>query len=283
LTVDQSVEFAHCRELAMPPGSLFEFTSRFLPAGHREKLVALYALKHAITSIPYTSVDDSVKWKKLKWWHEELAAEPSAPSRHPVLRALHYSGARAQLDTGLLQRLVRDSLMQIDAYPDADRNVLYERLTNSGETDILLELALDGAVIPRQHLQTLGLATGLFTMISGFLVNYQDNARLIPLDLLAEHKINATQLEQHPPVPEMIRIIAQLAETTVESFAKGASGPFGDAGEVVSPHLQLRWAMESRQSKKISKDTHSRFKERSPYGPSDAWFAWMFIRRLNRI
>lgn len=267
----------------MPPGSLFEFTSRFLPAGQREKLVALYALKQAITSIPHTAVDDSVKWAKLKWWHDELAAEPSELSRHPVLRALHLSGAREQLDTGLLQRLVRDSLMQIDAYPDADREVLYERLATSGETDILLELALNGTAIPRQSLHALGLATGLFAMISGFLVNPQGNARLIPLDLLAEHKISTTQLEQHPPVPELVRIIKYLAETVAESYAEGVSGPFGDAGKVASPHLQLRWAMESRHSKKISEDTRFRFDEPGAYGPSDAWFAWKFMRRVSRI
>lgn len=267
----------------MPPGSLFEFTSRFLPAGQREKLVALYALKQAITSIPYTAVDDSVKWAKLKWWHDELAAEPSAPSRHPVLRALHHSGARGQLGTGLLQRLVHDSLNQIDAYPDSDREALYERLAASGETDILLELALNDAVIPSQSLHTLGLATGLFAMISGFLVNHQTNARLIPLDLLAEHKISAIQLEQHPPVPELVRIITHFADTAVESYAEGMSGPLGDAGEAAaSPHLQLRWAMESRHSKKISEDTRSRFNELSPYGPSDAWFAWKFMRRIGR-
>ena len=282
MTVDQSVEIEHCRELAMPPGSLFEFTSQFLPAGQREKLLALYALKQAITSIPHTTVDDSVKWAKLKWWHDELEAESSELSRHPVLRALHLSGARQQLDTGLLQRLVRDSLMQIDAYPVADTEALYERLATSGETDILLELALNHTAIPRQSLHTLGLATGLFAMISGFLVNPQGNTHLIPLDLLAQHKISITQLEQHPPVPELVRIITHLAETAFESYAEGVSGFLGGAGEVASPHLQLRWAMESRHSKKISEDPHSRFDEPGPYGPSDAWFAWKFMRRISR-
>jgi phytoene/squalene synthetase len=281
LTVDQSVEFEHCRELAMPPGSLFEFTSRFLPAGQREQLVALYALKQAITSIPYTNVDDSVKWAKLNWWNEELTAEPSATSRHPILRVLHRSGARVQLDTGLLQRLVYDSLMQIDTFPVADREELYGRFATSGETDILLELALNGAAIPGKSLRTLGFGTGLYGMISGFLVNYPANARLIPLDLLAEHKISATQLQQHPPVPELVRIITHLTKVALESYPEGISGPSGDAGEVISPHLKLRRAMESRHLKRIIEDARSHFNELR-IGPSDAWFAWRFMRRFGR-
>lgn len=281
MTVDQSVEFEHCRELAMPPGSLFEFTSRFLPSGHREKLVALYALKQAISSIPYTTVDDSVKWAKLKWWNDELTADPAAPSRHPVLRALHQSGARAQLDNELLQRLVRDSLMQIDVYPDADREVLYRRLATSGETDILLELALHGMAIPKQSMETLGLATGMFAMISGYLLNYQENVHLIPLDLLAEHKVSATELGQHPPVAELVRIITQLAEAMVELFRQAMTSSDGATGLAAPPHLQLRWAMESRQSIRICKNTRSCLNDARAYGPSDAWFAWKFIRRTT--
>ena len=114
------VEFDHCRELALLPGSVFEFTSRFLPAGKLEPLLALYALMQTIGSIPYGPADDSVKWAKLKWWSEEIVADPSESLRHPVLRALWLSGSRENLSNALLLRLVGDAISQIDAAPDGD-------------------------------------------------------------------------------------------------------------------------------------------------------------------
>lgn len=66
------VEFDHCRELVLLPGSVFEFTSRFLPAAKLDSLLALYALRQAVSTIPDSSTDDSVKWAKLKWWSEEI-------------------------------------------------------------------------------------------------------------------------------------------------------------------------------------------------------------------
>ena len=79
-----AVELEHCRELALVPGSVFEFTSRFLPRSGFEPLLAKYALKQAVGSIPKGSADDSVKWAKLKWWSEELVADPEKVIREMI-------------------------------------------------------------------------------------------------------------------------------------------------------------------------------------------------------
>ena len=78
----------YCRELAVPSGSVFELTSRFLPVQDCERLLGLYALQQAIGQIPRAATDDSVKWAKLQWWSKELAEDPDHPSRHPVLKTL---------------------------------------------------------------------------------------------------------------------------------------------------------------------------------------------------
>ena len=156
------VEFEHCRELALLPGSVFEFTSRFLTRTQLEPLLALYALRLAVSTIPQSPVDESVKWAKLKWWSEELVADPGASSRHPVLRALWQSGARAQLSNSLLLRLVGDALSQIDGVPVGDENAMFDRQAVLGTTEIQLELALDDAEIDEKNLRFLGAATGSF-------------------------------------------------------------------------------------------------------------------------
>ena len=55
-----------------------------------------------------------------------------------------------------------------------------------------------------------------------------------------------------------------------------------DGAEVdVSAHLQLRWAMEKRGLDIIRKDSGAFIKEGRRYGPTDAWFAWRFLRHLK--
>jgi len=277
------VEFDHCRELALLPGSVFEFTSRFLPAGKLEPLLALYALMQTIGSIPYGPADDSVKWAKLKWWSEEIVADPGESLRHPVLRALWLSGSRENLSNALLLQLVGDAISQIDAAPDADENAMFERQAETGATEIQLELALDDAEIAPQSLNFLGAATSSFRLISSFSGNQLSQTARLPLSMLAKFNVSATQLEQASHRVELTQIISQLAENTRDWFSKGISALNIEPDSSAGTHLQLRWAMENRRLNAILKDVNGFLETVQRFGPADAWFAWRFLRKLNRI
>lgn len=276
-----SIEFDHCRELALLPGSVFEFTSRFVSAGKLEPLLALYALRQAVCTIPHSHVDDAVKWTKLKWWSEEIIAEPDAPSRHPVLRALWLSGAREQLDNSLLLRLVGDALSEVDIAPDADENGLFERQAALGSTEILLELALDDAEIDSQSLEFLSAATGSFRLISSFSVNRLSGVPRVPLSLLAKYNVSAEQLAQEAHTTERTQIIEQLAENARDWYSKGSSGLSIDREAPAFTHLQLRLAMENRRLNIIRQDARGFLETGKNFGPADAWFAWRFLRKLR--
>ena len=275
------VEFDHCRELALLPGSVFEFTSRFLPAGKLHPLLALYALKQAIGSIPYGPADDSVKWAKLKWWSEEILADPGEPLRHPVLRAMWLSGSRANLSNALLLRLVGDAVSQIDGAPDSDENAMFERQSGLGSTEIQLELALDDAEIDPQSLNFLGAATSSFRLISGFSGSQLPQTARLPLSLLAKFNVSATQLEQASHRTELAQIISQLAENALDWFSKGISALNIEPGSSAGTHLQLRWAMENRRLNAILKNVNGFLETGQRFGPADAWFAWRFLRKLD--
>jgi phytoene/squalene synthetase len=275
------VEFDHCRELALLPGSVFEFTSRFLPAGKLEPLLALYALRQAIGSIPYGPADDSVKWAKLKWWSEEIVADPGESLRHPVLRALWLSGSRENLGNALVLQLVGDAISQIDAAPDADENAMFERQAETGATEIQLELALDDAEIAPQSLKFLGAATSSFRLISSFSGNQLSQTARLPLSMLAKFNVSATQLEQASHRVELTQIISQLAENTRDWFSKGISALNIEPDSSAGTHLQLRWAMENRRLNAILKDVNGFLETVQRFGPADAWFAWRFLRKLN--
>jgi len=276
-----SVEFDHCRELVLLPGSVFEFTSRFLPPGKLEPVLALYALRQAVCSIPLSRVDDSVKWAKLKWWSEELVADPGAPSRHPVLRALWLSGARARLENAQLFHLVSDAMAQIDVVPDSDENAMLDRLAAFGTTEIRLELALDVADIDSRSLRWLAAATGMFRLISSFALNHQPEVARLPLSVLARHAVSLQQLEQRTSMVELTQIIEHLSAVALDWFSSGLSDlkirPESAAGQ----HLQLRWAMEKRRLNSIRQDARGFLETGKRYGPADAWFAWRYLRHLR--
>ena len=275
-TAVSAIELDHCREVALKTGGLFEFTSRYLPANRYEEYLALYAIVTLVRSIPVASVDDSVKWAQLKWWMDELAPESDSVTRHPVLRALSASGARAKLDSGKLQRLVTDALMSVDIVPDSDEVGLYERLASSGSTAIELELELDGISIDEQSLRNLGAASGLYGVLCGFTAAGTPYEQ-IPMNLLAKHNLSAVELQHKEHQAEFSAIIESLANTGLEWFSNGVTGLQGRAGQ----HLQLSLAMQRRRMTAMSKNAAKYFASNQAFGPSDAWFAWRFLRGLN--
>lgn len=276
-----SPELDYCRELALLPGSVFEFTSRFLSNDQLEPLLSLYALMQALGSIPRSHTDDSVKWAKLKWWSEELIADPGSSTRHPVLRALWVSGARERLSNQRLLRLVSDALSQIDPAPDSDEQAMFERLGEVGGSEIQLELALDNAEIDLQSLKLLGAASSSFRLISSFSARQLSETACLPLSVLAKYKVSATQLEQGANTTELTDIIAQLAENALDWFAKGMSGLKSNTEPVAGKHLRLRWAMETRRLESIKQDTAGFLASGKRFGPADAWFAWRFVRKAG--
>lgn len=271
----------YCSELALLPGSVFEFTSRFLPPAEFEPLLSLYALKQAVGSIPQSHTDDSVKWAKLKWWSEELMAEAGSSSRHPVLRALWLSGARARLRDPLLLRLVSDALSQIDRVPDSDENVMFERLGELGGTEVQLELALDNAQIDPGSLKFLGAASSCFQLISSFSAGHLSETQRLPLSLLAKYNVSATDLEQGANTTELTHIVSQLTENALNWFAEGKSGLKLNAEPPAGKHLRLRWEMEKRCLESIRQDTPGFMATGKRFGPADAWFAWRFVRKIR--
>ncbi len=240
--------------------------------------MALYALRQSICDIPLRAVDDTVKWAKLKWWSEELTAKPSEAARHPILRALYQSGARDKINDQNLTRLISDAIMQVDVYPDAARQALFGRLAELGETDILLELALSNAVIGDEQRQLMGLATGLHGFVSTLLHNQAQKVERIPLDMLAEFRVTASDLKGLPPCQELIGIITQLAEQGVSAFQSGLASLSKQDLQQLPVHLRLRWYLEERRLQRLVKNAGRYIAHRSAYGPSDVWFAWRFCR-----
>jgi phytoene/squalene synthetase len=275
------VEFDHCSELVLLPGSLFEFSSRFLANDQLDSLLALYALKQSVSTIPLAVTEDEVKWAKLKWWHEEILADPASPSRHPVLRALWQCGARDKLDNTLLQRLISNAILHINAMPDSDENAMFERFSASGATEIELELALDDGEIDSLNLNFLGAATGIFRTISLLSDNDRSEAARLPLDVLAKYNVSAAMLEQESDRDELAQMVEQLARLGLEWYSEGMSGLKISPNKGTCPHLQLRWAMEKRRLAVITEDAGRFLQAGVHYGPADAWFAWRFLRNLK--
>lgn len=279
-----SPELDHCRELALRPGGIFEFTSRFLQADQLQPLLGVYALKQAICSIPNAQGDDTIKWEKLKWWGEELLADPGSPARHPVLRTLERSGARLKLQGPLMLRLVSDAIMQIDSGPLPDERAMFERFAVEGQSGVELELALDEAKIPDQNLEFLGAASTLLTLIESFAPGQCSQVERLPMNLLAKFDATNDDLAETRDNSRLVSVISELIALNLEWYARGLSGLKITSGVVANPataaHLQLRWAMEKRRLESIGKDVSGFLQSGTRFGMADAWFAWRFVRNL---
>ena len=283
--MDSTIEFDHCREVALQPGSLFEFTSQFLPAETIPHLFAIYALKQSVCDIPHLSVDDAVKWGKLKWWGEELLADPGSPSRHPIVRALTQSGARDKLDNSLLISLVGDSVQQVDAAPDSSESAMFDRFSEIGQAEIQLELALDDAEVEPRNLKFLSAASTLFGVVSSFSPGQRSQAERLPLSSLAKYGVTGEALEQERCSNELEQIIKDMVLLGLEWYSAGFDdlllSSSSAANNVPGLHLRLRWAMERRQLMSIQKGIAKFFTKGMRYGPVDALFAWRFLRHLK--
>lgn len=277
MTEISAIELDHCREVALQKGGLFEFTSRYLPASRFEEYLSLYAVVTLVRAIPFSAVDDSVKWTQLKWWMEELSAESVSQSRHPVLKALVSSGASAKFEAGKLQRLVTDAFMCVDVVPCSDTACLFERLSATGTTVLELELELDKVVIDSPSLNYLGAASGLYDVLYGFCSGEIASFQQIPMNYLAKQDLGVTELQLEKNRVALATIMESLAKTALEWFEKGMAG----LNDSKAKHLQLSLAMQRKRLKVINQDAITFLENRPPFGPSDAWFAWRFLRRLN--
>ena len=99
--------------------------------------------------------------------------------------------------------------------------------------------------------------------------------------MLAKYNVSAAQLEQSSHIPELAKIITQLAEETLAWYSKGLSNLNLFPETSAFPHLQLRWAMEQRRLNAIRQDARRFLVAGERFGPADAWFAWRFLRRLG--
>jgi phytoene/squalene synthetase len=253
--------------------------SRFMSAEVTAQLLAIYALRQSISAIPLNSIDDTVKWVKLKWWSEEMTADTSAPERHPVLRALDHSGARQQLENSLLLRLIGDAVSQIDSFPDADSRALMERLASLGETDILLESALGETLISDTILKSMSLATGIYSCVTLLLNDYPNKVQLLPLDWLAEFQVKAEDLKTRPPATELQSLVQRLAGQGADAFRAGFEAADRAQMSHVPMHLRLRWSLEARFLERVKRNAERYFSRKNTYGLPDVWFAWSTCRQ----
>ena len=130
-------------------------------------------------------------------------------------------------------------------------------------------------------MEFLGAAMSSFRLISGFAANNRSGVHHLPLSILAKYNVAATQLEQDLFPVELSNIVKQLIEQTLDWYSEGVSGLNIAPKEKDCKHLPLRWAMERRRLTTIKADMGGFLQSGHQFGPSDAWFAWRFLRKLK--
>jgi hypothetical protein len=142
-------------------------------------------------------------------------------------------------------------------------------------------MTLDDPGIYDRNKEYIGAANNSYRLISGFAANNRSGAHQLPLSILAKHNVGTAQLEQNLFPDEFSTIIMQLIDLTLDWYSQGISGLSISSKEKNGKHLRLRWAMEKRRLAAIRKDLDGFLQSGQQFGPTDAWFAWRFLRNLK--
>ena len=117
----------YCQRKAAASGSSFYYSFRFLPAGQRRAILALYAFCREVDDLVDDCSDAGVARLKLQWWREEIGRAYRGNPQHPVTRALQPQLERYNLPEEYFHEILDGMEMDLNQarYPDFSSLALY--------------------------------------------------------------------------------------------------------------------------------------------------------------
>ena len=190
---------------------LFRVSHVFAPSELADRLLALYAFFSAIESVTSTVSDEAVALRKLDWWREETNRMGRQTSAHPIVAELQRSGAAARMPTPLVEDLLLNAVSRLDARAPVSVAELGTLCEANGRAQVQIESAVCGAGegIP------LSMAGFPFQVGRTLLLRdavYRGNFWWVPLDLLARHGLDRSQLLSAEHQDTAVLLMADILE-----------------------------------------------------------------------
>ena len=265
---------------------LFRVSHVFAPPELADRLLALYAFFSAIESVTSTVSDEAVALRKLDWWREETNRMGGQTSAHPIVAELQRSGAAGRMPMPLVEEMLLNAVARLDAPAPASVDELGALCEANGRAQVGIELAVceAGEGIP------VSMAGVPFLVGRALLLReavYRGSFWWIPLDLLARHGLNRSQLLSADHQDSAARLMADILQSDALK-PQDSSAVIEDISVNESQykheykHIYVQNALNKKFFKNLKKTSPVSYGKRlAGSRVSDAFSAWRAARRFS--
>lgn len=203
----------YCAQKAAPPGSSLYYATLFLPGPLRPGVVALYALRHEITSVRSECSDPGVGRVKLAWWREELERLAAGSPRHPVTRALAPALEENGLPVTTLGALVEatESTLSRRGFARLDELALYCRAIEQPPLALAARMSAADDAETAPWTEPLALGIGLTWVLQHARDDLADGRSLLPRECLEAAGLDEGELLRAPASEAAAGVVGQVA------------------------------------------------------------------------
>jgi phytoene synthase len=210
----------YCQDKAAASGSSFYYSFLFLPPERRRAITALYAYCREVDDVVDECTDPGVARTKLAWWRDEVKKLYAGTPNHPVTRALAdviapYGITEEQLAT-VIDGMAMD--LEYNRYPDFDTLKVYCHRV-AGVVG-LMSARIFGYSDERtlEYAAELGLAFQLTNIIRDVGEDARRNRVYLPLDELARHGIDVSQVIHGKDSPQFRALMAEQVRRAIATY-----------------------------------------------------------------
>jgi len=236
----------YCEDHVRAALPCFFYALLYLPPQQRHASMAIFAIYHDISEIPYATSDLKVAYQKQQFWHEEITRFFQNKPRHPATRALQQHNSNA-----LSQKFFHDLLQgcAFDLSPKPILNAQHFQQYCSQHMRALQSLLLEhygcNTKTANDFCNTLSLAWQYMDTLKKMYLNLQKKRLFLPQQDRVKFKVSDTQLFQAKPndqtqalfqfYQDTIQQLCQKAETQLHPHDRPLLRPM-----VIMTHLHLQ-------------------------------------------
>ncbi len=232
-------DYLHCRELAREHGRTYFLATRFLPAGRRPAIHALYGFARTADDI-VDDVTPGVTVEAKRVGLQRLIDEFHDPDRaaEPSVRAALDTARRYDLGPQLFEDFLTSMQMDLTVTEYDTFEDLHTYVWGSAAVIGLMVLPIMGTVVPRDQAAPYAADLGIAFQLSNFIRDVGEDLRLgriyLPQQSLRKFGVDRARLEQGVVDDDIRALLAfeidrtrgiyQRAEPGIAMLAPGARG-----------------------------------------------------------
>ncbi|MGE0559472.1 MAG: presqualene diphosphate synthase HpnD [Burkholderiales bacterium] len=210
----------YCQDKAATSGSSFYYSFMFLPPERRRAITALYAYCREVDDVVDECTDPGVARTKLAWWRDEVKRLYAGTPNHPVTRALADVIAPCGISEEQLVTVIDGMAMDLEynRYPDFDTLKVYCHRV-AGVVG-LMSARIFGYSDEHtlEYAAELGLAFQLTNIIRDVGEDARRNRVYLPLDELARHGIDVSQVIHGKDSPAFRALMAEQVSRAIATY-----------------------------------------------------------------